>query len=75
MQDSDEIQKRRNENLIDYKVRKLEKICDKQEDRIRVLEDFKLESQVTHRNLVKWITIAATSLSAGISLLLHILFK
>ena len=75
MQDSDEIQKRRNENLIDYKVRKFEKICDKQEDRIRVLEDFKLESQVTHRNLVKWITIAATSLSAGISLLLHILFK
>lgn len=75
MQDSDEIQQRRNENLVDYKLRKLEKICADQERKIRLLEDFKLESQVTHRNLVKWITIAATSLSAGISLLLHILFK
>lgn len=45
------------------------------EERIRDLEDFKLMSVTTHRNMVKWITISASAFAAAISLLEHILFK
>ena len=48
---------------------------EKLEERIRTLEDYKLTSQVTHRNMVKWISVAAMALSAAISLLEHIIFK
>ena len=75
MADSEEIQQRRNENLTDYKVRRLERAVESYEKRIRELEDFKLASKVTHRNMVTWITISATSFSAVVALLEHIIFK
>jgi hypothetical protein len=75
MPDSEEVFQRRNENLVDYKIRKLEKKVAEYENRIRELEDYKLAAKVTHRNMVTWITIASTSFAAVVSLLEHILFK
>jgi hypothetical protein len=75
MPDSEEIFQRRNENLVDYKIRKLEKSVREYEVRIRDLEDYKLAAKVTHRNMVTWITIAAAAFSAAISLVEHIIFK
>lgn len=71
--DSDE--QIRAENLRDYKIRQLERLVKSYEARIRDLEDFKLATKVTHKNMVRWITIAASSFAAAISLLEHILFK
>jgi predicted DNA-binding protein len=75
MSDSEEIHQRRNENLADYKIRRLEKLVESYEKRIRELEDYKLAAKVTHRNMVTWITIASTAFAAAVSLLEHIIFK
>lgn len=71
--ESDEEQFRR-QNLTDWRIKQLEKLIKSYEDRIRVLEDYKLEVKITHRNMVKWITIASTAFAAAVSLLEHILF-
>ena len=73
--DESEDEKIRRDNLNDYKVRRLQKASDDYEKRIRDLEDFKLATKVTHKNMIRWITIAASSFAAAISLLEHILFK
>jgi hypothetical protein len=75
MPDSEEVFQRRNENLVDYKIRKLEKKVAEYENRIRELEDYKLASKVTHRNMITWITISSTSFAAVVSLVEHIFFK
>lgn len=72
--ESDEEQIRR-QNLTEYRIRQLEKLVSNYEARIRSLEDHKLTIRTTHHNMVKWITIAATSFSAAISLLEHIILK
>lgn len=82
-QESDERLKPRDEYWqVKYKLRTIEdwrkevnQDRKRLEERIRELEDFKLMSVTTHKNMVKWITIASTALSAGIALLEHILFK
>lgn len=75
MSDSEEIHQRRNENLLEYRVRRLEKIVDAQAGYIRVLEDFQLASKVTHRNMITWITISSTCFAAVVSFVEHIFFK
>jgi hypothetical protein len=43
--------------------------------RVRELEDFRLQSRATHQNIVKWVSIMATCFAAAVSLAEHLLFK
>lgn len=45
------------------------------EERIRVLEDWKLEQHSKMRDFIKWVSILVAAITAGINLLGHISFK
>lgn len=77
--DSDETQK---QGLLRYEVKHLEiklqelSLCvDDYEKRIRDLEDFKLTTSTRHKDLVKWLTVISTLISAIVSLGEHVLVK
>jgi len=82
MPESDELKPADGYWQIRYKLRSVEqwrldvtKDREQLEKRIRELEDFKLMSTTTHRNLIKWTTLAASCFAAAISFLIHFFFK
>lgn len=67
--------------LIDWKFRDLyrfreeaNKRFESNEERLRQLEDWKLEQRTRMRDFIKWVGILAASITGAVSLLVHILF-
>ena len=54
-------------------VRELRKFKESSENRLRNLEDYNLAQRERHKQLIVWLTIACTSLSGAVDLLIHIL--
>jgi hypothetical protein len=55
--------------------RKFDEEKEEIEDRIRALEDWKLEQRTRLRDFVRWVSILAAAITATIGLLERIIFK